>query len=61
MHLKVKDTMESNIKKQLIYGSISFVGNIVAYFFIGLNSTRALYNLKKKIFYTYFITRARMV
>ena len=50
MHLKVKDTMESNIKKQLIYGSISFVGNIVAYFFIGLNSTRALYNLKKKYF-----------
>jgi hypothetical protein len=61
MHLKVKDTMESNIKKQLIYGSISFVGNIVAYFFIGLNSTRAIYNLKKTIFYTYFITRARMV
>ena len=34
MYLKVKDTMESNIKKQLIYGCISFAGTIVAYFFI---------------------------
>ena len=50
MKLKVKKTMESNIKKQLLYGSISFVGNIIAYFFIGLNSTRAIYNFKKKYF-----------
>ena len=50
MKLKVKKTMESNIKKQLIYGSISFIGNVVAYYFIGLNSTRAIYNFKKKYF-----------
>ena len=50
MKLKVKKTMESNIKMQLIYGSISFVGNVVAYYFIGLNSTRAIYNFKKKYF-----------
>ena len=47
MHLKVKDTMESNIKKQLIYGSISFVGNIAAYFFIGLKTKKLLKQKRK--------------
>ena len=55
MKLKVKKTMESNIKKQLIYGSISFVGNVVAYFFIGLNSTRAIYNFKKNISRVFYL------
>ena len=50
MKEQVKDTMNSNIKKQFIYGSIALVDNFVAYFFIGLICTRALYNLKKIYF-----------
>ena len=50
MKLNVKDTMESNIKKQLVCGAISFVGTIIAYFFFGLISTRCLRNFKKKYF-----------
>ena len=50
MKLNVKDTMNKNIKKQIIYGSISLVGNFIGYFFIGLIGTRCLYNFKKKYF-----------
>ena len=50
MKLKVKDTMESNIKKQLVCGAISFVGTIIAYFFFGLMCTRSLRNFKRKYF-----------
>ena len=48
MKLKVKDTMESNIKKQLVSGAVTFFGSVMAYFFFGLISTRCLRNLKKK-------------
>ena len=50
MKLRVKETMNSNIKKQIVYGVISLVGNFLGYFFIGLLGTRALYNFKKKYF-----------
>ena len=50
MKEQVKETMNSNIKQQFIYGSIALVDNFVAYFFIGLISTRSLYNFKKKYF-----------
>ena len=50
MKLNVKETMESNIKKQMIYGSVSLVGNIVGYGFLGLLSSKCLYNFKKKYF-----------
>ena len=50
MKLNVKETMESNIKKQLVCGAISFVGTIMAYFFFGLMCTRSLRNFKKKYF-----------
>ena len=49
MKEQVKETMNSNIKQQFIYGSIALVDNFVAYFFIGLISTRSLYNFKKNI------------
>ena len=42
--------MNSNIKKQLIYGSIALVDNFTSYFFMGLISTRSLYNFKKTYF-----------
>jgi ATP-binding cassette subfamily B (MDR/TAP) protein 1 len=42
--------MNSNIKKQLIFGSCELVGNIVGYGFFGLLSKRCLYNFKKKYF-----------
>ena len=50
MKLNVKETMESNIKKQLVCGAISFVGTVMAYFFFGLICTRCLRNFKKKYF-----------
>ena len=50
MKLNVKETMESNIKKQLVCGAISFVDTIMAYFFFGLMCTRSLRNFKKKYF-----------
>jgi len=50
MKLNVKDTMNSNIKHEFIYGAISLVGNILGYHFIGLLSTRCLFNFKKKYF-----------
>ena len=37
MKLNVKDKMESNIKKQLVCGAVSFVGTIMAYFFFWIN------------------------
>ena len=50
MKLNVEKTMNTNIKKQLIYGSISLVGNIIGYYFIGIIGTRAFYNFKKRYF-----------
>ena len=50
MKLKVKETMNTNIKKQLIYGSIALVGNFIGYSFIGLIGIKSLYNFKKKYF-----------
>ena len=50
MKLNVEETMNSNMKKQLIYGCISFVGNILGFYFIGLLGTRTFYNFKKKYF-----------
>ena len=50
MKLTVKDTMESNIKQQMIYGSACLAGNIVGYSFLGLLSSKCLYNFKKKYF-----------
>ena len=50
MKLNLKETMNSNIKKQVMFGAIALVGGIVGYFFIGLFSTRCLYNFKKKYF-----------
>ena len=50
MKLKVKETMESNIKRQLVCGAITFVGTIMAYCFFGLICTRCLRNFKKKYF-----------
>ena len=48
MKLNVKEQMESNIKKQLIFGSCELVGNIMGYGFFGLLSKRCIYNFKKK-------------
>ena len=50
MKLNVKEQMNSNIKKQLIFGSIELVGNIMGYGFFGLLSKRCIYNFKKKYF-----------
>ena len=50
MKLNVEETMNSNMKKQLIYGCISFAGNILGFYFIGLLGTRTFYNFKKKYF-----------
>ena len=50
MKEQVRETMNKNIKQQFIYGSIALVDNFIAYFFIGLISTRSLYNFKKKYF-----------
>ena len=52
MKLNVKDTMNSNIIKQLVCGCISLVGNILGHGFIGLISSRCLYNFKKRYFKT---------
>ena len=48
MKLNVKETMNRNIKQKLVCGVFAFVGNFMGYFFVGLFSTRALYNFKKK-------------
>ncbi len=50
MKLNTKEQMNSNIKKQLIFGSCELVGNIVGYGFFGLLSKRCLYSFKKKYF-----------
>ena len=54
MKENVKHSMNSNIKKQFIYGFIALVDNFIAYFFIGLICTRSLYNFKKRYFRTIF-------
>ena len=50
MKLNVKETMESHIKKQMIYGSVSLVGIILGFSFLGLVGTKCLFNFKKKYF-----------
>ena len=50
MKIGIKETMNSTIKRELIYGSLSFAGNFLGYFFIGLVSTRSLYKFKKNYF-----------
>ena len=46
----VKDTMDDQIKKQLIYGAVSFVCYFFSVCFWSLISNRAVYNLKKRYF-----------
>ena len=48
MKQHVKEVINSNIKKQCIFGLIILVGNSMGYFFLGLISSRCLYNFKKK-------------
>ena len=48
----VEDTMKDQIKKQLIYGAISFVCNFFSVCFWSLIGNRCCYNLKKKYFTT---------
>ena len=48
----VKKTMNDQIKKQLIYGSISFVCNFMSVTFWSLVGNRCVYNLKRKYFTT---------
>jgi len=48
MKLNVKETMNKNIKQQIVCGCISLVGDLLGYSFIGLISTRSLYNFKRK-------------
>ena len=52
MKLKVKESYNSNIKQDFIYGSAVFATEFIGYFFFGLMSTRCLYNFKKKYFST---------
>ena len=46
----VKKTMNSQIKKQLIYGAVSFVCNFMSVTFWSLIGNRCIYSLKKKYF-----------
>ena len=46
----VKKTMNDQIKKQLIYGALSFVCNFMSVTFWSLVGNRCVYNLKKKYF-----------
>ena len=55
MKENVKDIMNENIKKQLIFGSITLVGNTMGYFFLGLIGSRCLYNFKKNILLHFYL------
>ena len=46
----VKKSMNDQIKKQLIYGALSFVCNFLSVAFWSLIGNRCVYNLKKKYF-----------
>ena len=48
----VKKTMNDQIKKQLIYGAVSFICNFMSVTFSSLLGNRCVYNLKKKYFTT---------
>ena len=50
MEAIVEDTMDDQIKKQLIYGAVSFVCNFFSVCFWSLIGNRCVYNLKKKYF-----------
>ena len=52
MQEAVEDSMDDQIKKQLIYGAISFVCNFLSVCFWSLIGNRCVYNLKKKYFTT---------
>ena len=52
MREAVEDTMEDQIKKQLICGAVSFVCNFLSVCFWSLIGNRCCYNLKKKYFTT---------
>ena len=52
MKAVVKKTMNDQIKKQLIYGAISFVCNFMSVTFWSLVGNRCVYNLKRKYFTT---------
>ena len=52
MYEMVEDALEDQIKKQLIYGAISFVCNFLSICFWSLIGNRCIYNLKKKYFTT---------
>ena len=57
----VRKSMNLNIKRTLIAGAISFVCSFMCGAFWLYIGNKCSYNFKKKIFYTYIITRARMV
>ena len=48
----VKKTMNDQIKKQMIYGALSFLFNFMSVCFWSLIGNRCVYNLKKKYFTT---------
>ena len=48
----VEDAMDDQIKKQLIYGAISFVCNFLSVAFWSLIGNRCVYNLKRRYFTT---------
>ena len=50
MEAIVEDTMDKQVKKQLIYGAISFVCNFFSVCFWSLIGNRCVYNMKKKYF-----------
>ena len=50
MKENVEDSLNTNIKQQIIYGSIALVDNFIGYFFIGIICTRTFYNFKKIYF-----------
>ena len=52
MKAMVKKTMNDQIKRQLIYGAISFVCNFMSVTFWSLVGNRCVYNLKRKYFTT---------
>ena len=50
MEAIVEDTMDEQVKKQLMYGALSFVCNFFSVCFWSLIGNRCVYNMKKKYF-----------
>jgi hypothetical protein len=61
MKESIRKSMTLQIKRTLIAGAISFVCSFMCGAFWLYIGNKCSYNFKKKIFYTYIITRARMV